>query len=524
MPITVSTTADISLSFSLFSASLKNMKNKITPIAFCLVASLVGCGDKSDPGSSTSTVTESPQSSFTQDFEKRASQGDAEAKYKLSDAYESGTYGYTVNKTKALSLLIEAAELGYHQAQYHLAWRYIAGNGVEQNKTRGLSLLEKAAERDYTAAMNLYEMYQYGRQVSQDGKKATYWLGRATLISTSQDAEAGNEVAQVSMGHFYKDGTNVPKDVAKAFQWYLRAAIQGNLQAQKIVALAYLNGEGAPEDVVLGYAWLNIAAAQQSGGTAKAIKARVPISSVERYEAEKLASTWVKGQALTRNGSIRTSNSAEKNSEPQKSTGTVFAVSLSGHGVTNNHVVSGCNELKLNNRSGAVKVLTTDPTNDLALVQLPGEFKDAAPISTTPSSLRQGDEVVVFGYPLNSVVSAEGNLTLGIISALTGLENNTNQFQMTAQVQPGSSGSPVMNRKGEIIGVVSMKLSDSKMVKATGSVAQNVNFATNGQTLKSFLEAHKVSYKTSTLAWFEQKPADLGTAARQWTYMLECSR
>lgn len=147
----------------------------------------------------------------------------------------------------------------------------------------------------------------------------------------------------------------------------------------------------------------------------------------------------------------------------------------------------------------------------------------AANIVSDPAKLRQGEDIVAFGFPLNSVLSSGGNLTPGVVSALTGLGNNTNQIQITAPIQPGSSGSPVLNKKGEVIGVVSMKLSDSKMAKATGQVAQNVNFAVSGQTLKAFLDAHKVTYSTGGGFFSRDKStADLADEARKWTLVVEC--
>jgi len=129
----------------------------------------------------------------------------------------------------------------------------------------------------------------------------------------------------------------------------------------------------------------------------------------------------------------------------------------------------------------------------------------------------------VFGYPLNSVLSSGGNLTLGTISALTGMGNNTNQIQITAPIQPGSSGSPVMDKKGNVMGVVSMKLSDSKMAKATGQIGQNVNFAVNGQTVKTFLDANKVPYKTGGGLFSREKSnADIAEEASKWTVLVEC--
>ncbi len=79
-----------------------------------------------------------------------------------------------------------------------------------------------------------------------------------------------------------------------------------------------------------------------------------------------------------------------------------------------------------------------------------------------------------------------------------------------------------MNKKGEVVGVVSMKLSDSKMAKATGSVGQTVNFAVNGQTLRTFLDTHKVDYRSGG-GFFsrDRSTADLADEARKWT-LVEC--
>ena len=146
---------------------------------------------------------------------------------------------------------------------------------------------------------------------------------------------------------------------------------------------------------------------------------------------------------------------------------------------------------RIQGRDGLAKLLTEDVANDLALIQLQSRVSDTASISAEPGKLRQGEDIVVFGYPLNSLLSSGGNLTPGVVSAVTGLGNNTNQIQITAQIQPGSSGSPLLNKKGEVVGVVSSKLSDTKMVKATGQVGQNVNFAVSGLTLKAFLDAQR---------------------------------
>src|SRR5207245_7164622 len=170
----------------------------------------------------------------------------------------------------------------------------------------------------------------------------------------------------------------------------------------------------------------------------------------------------------------------------KKGTGTAFIVSSEGHAVTNYHVVAKCKEVRVQGRSDLVQLVARDEVSDLALLKLPGETRAIATLSPKPGALRQGQDIVVFGFPLDSVLSSGGNLTPGVVSAITGLGNNSNQIQITAPIQPGSSGSPVLNKKGQVVGVVSMKLSDAAMAKNAGTLPQNVSCAVSGQTSHAF--------------------------------------
>ena len=80
----------------------------------------------------------------------------------------------------------------------------------------------------------------------------------------------------------------------------------------------------------------------------------------------------------------------------------------------------------------------------------------------------------------------------------------------------------MLNKKGEVVGVVSMKLSDAGMAAATGSIGQNVNFAVSGQTLKAFLDAHEVNYKNGAGYFSLEKP--LAKLATYSDYMAVVSR
>ena len=80
-----------------------------------------------------------------------------------------------------------------------------------------------------------------------------------------------------------------------------------------------------------------------------------------------------------------------------------------------------------------------------------------------------------------------------------------------------------MDKKGDIVGIVSMKLDDTKMAKVTGSIGQTVNFAINGQTVKTFLETNNVPYKTGGGFFsMEKNNADIAEEAKKWTVLVEC--
>lgn len=361
---------------------------------------------------------------------------------------------------------------------------------------------------------NLGVRYATGEGVPKDAAKAVELFKKA--------AAQGNVDAEFYLGVMYINGDGVPKAEAKAFEWYLKAAAQGYVAAQQNVGIMYGDGRGVSRDPIRAYTWLILAAAQTDASKALPYYyEESQLSPAQRAEGQRLAANWKKGDNL------QDSNNSESGSfygKPSKQgTGTAFAVSSEGYALTNHHVINGCAEIKVAGRDGLVRVITSDSVNDLALLQLPGKTYEIVNFNSDPGKLRQGEDIIVFGYPLNTVLSSGGNLTLGSISALTGLGNNTNQIQITAPIQPGSSGSPVMDRKGNVVGVVSMKLSDSVMAKATGQIGQNVNFAVNGQTVKTFLDANKVQYKTGGGFFSREKSnADIAEEARKSTMLVEC--
>ena len=173
------------------------------------------------------------------------------------------------------------------------------------------------------------------------------------------------------------------------------------------------------------------------------------------------------------------------------SNGTGFFVAADGFVVTNEHVVEGCDDPKvvwgLHEPVPAV-VLARDARNDLALLKVD---LAADRVAVLRAGVRVGEEIAAFGYPLQGMLSTGGNFTVGNVSALAGMQNDSRHVQITAPVQPGNSGGPVADRAGNVVGVVVSGLGTHNK-----GAAQNVNFAINIGVLTAFLDAHGVPYGT----------------------------
>ena len=137
--------------------------------------------------------------------------------------------------------------------------------------------------------------------------------------------------------------------------------------------------------------------------------------------------------------------------------------------------------------------------------------------------MTSGDQVVAIGYPLHGLLTSDLTVTTGIISSLAGLHNDTRFLQISGSVQPGNSGGPLHDGSGNIVGVVSAKLDALRVVKATGDIPQNINFAIKIGALRDFLDNSAVPYETAN-SGEEMKTADIASSARTYTMLISCTR
>jgi S1-C subfamily serine protease len=206
-------------------------------------------------------------------------------------------------------------------------------------------------------------------------------------------------------------------------------------------------------------------------------------------------------------------------------TGTGFVISANGHVVTNQHVVDGCVGDIHGNLSGeppiTLRVVSSDETNDLALLQAPiSSIKEVATIRD--KAIHPGDAVVAIGYPFHGLLTSDFTVTTGIVSSLSGVLNDTRFLQISAAVQPGNSGGPLLDSAGQVVGMVAAKLNALKFAKATGDMPENINFAIKTGALRDFLDNSVVSYQTSETR-AELKTADIARNARAYTLLISCT-
>lgn len=203
------------------------------------------------------------------------------------------------------------------------------------------------------------------------------------------------------------------------------------------------------------------------------------------------------------------------------SSGTGFFVSNTGQVVTNAHVVEGCSDARIRGRAiseTTARIVARDTTNDLALLSTDYRSEKFASVRLVA---RLGEPIAVFGFPLTQVLATSGNFTLGNITALAGVGDDTRFIQISAPVQPGNSGGPLLDEQGNVVGVVTAKLNALKTLMTSGDVPQNVNFAIRATGLVAFLQGNGINLDASGKA-AKMSPPDLAEEAASISVQVSC--
>jgi len=149
-----------------------------------------------------------------------------------------------------------------------------------------------------------------------------------------------------------------------------------------------------------------------------------------------------------------------------KSTGTGFAISSDGIIVTNYHVIENADEINIKGINNdfsikmKAKVIAVDEKNDLALIKINDPlFKSIQniPYKISNQTLEVSEPVNVLGYPLTATMGEEVKYTNGTISSKSGFKGDLTTYQISAPVQPGNSGGPVFDSKGDVVAIINAR-------------------------------------------------------------------
>jgi uncharacterized protein len=498
-------------------------------------------------------VPEDPKEAFRW-YRKAAEKGYDISEYNLGVMYQTGR-GVDKDPGEAARWYRKAADQGDADSEAALGYLYEQGLGVKTDIGQAVHWYRAAARQGSSRALNNLGV------LSEDGTGLPRSLVTAYVLYVMAADKASDpddrKLAQDNRSDLAKKLS--PSEIAKAKDILLKAAGDANLvlPAESAAADNGKNGDGAGSsggsggagDSTPGATNRSAGLTTQSNGSGSLVGSVKLALAALGYDPGSQDNTlsdsavaaikaFQKDHGLPPSGEIsgdllaallasryETGDGAKSGGETSKlqlfATGSGFYVSAAGHIVTNEHVVDGCKEMRL--AGGTVlQLLVFDKSNDLALLKAPRpgagfvRFRDG-------HGVRTGESILIAGFPLRDEISSELNVTTGNVSSLAGPDNDRSLIQITAPVQHGNSGGPVLDLSGNVVGVVQSKFDPSAQADSdnTIDVPQNVNFAVSANTLRSFLDAQNVEYDTAPSKQ-ALSAAEIAQRAHDFTVSLEC--
>ena len=419
---------------------------------------------------------------------------------------------------------------------YHTEWT--------KDLDEWLPHLKAAAREGHAEANHLLALcYLTGaRPLEKDHATAEKHLRKAV--------DAGYVPAMYTLGRLYQlrdhRGMPLPDSIGRAKLWFSLAAEEGYAPALLLLGEWAQRGDDLREQNALlaadcfrraGAAYLKYRDIYESEGREMALRCANKLRKLGDLPG---AQGIIDELQKTRSDANRsgTGSGKDTSTRPTGSAGTGF---LLGHGyvVTCCHVVEGHKGLHIVSK-GMPKtkaiIVAKDTANDIALlrlasdegraptptrldldsiladVKLPDETKDTPTISpsqrvnteiqgglllssTVPKT---GEGVFTVGYPHVDFLGSPAKYTEGSISATDGFMDDPRLLQVSVPVQAGNSGGPLLNGRGEVVGIITAKLAAAKVFEWTGDLPQNVNYAIKASYLKALMDSAGVPSEKQT--------------------------
>jgi len=158
--------------------------------------------------------------------------------------------------------------------------------------------------------------------------------------------------------------------------------------------------------------------------------------------------------------------------------GSGFIFHPDGYILTNHHVVADSTEQLVvlpNGDRVPARLMASDPKKDIALLKITGANFPTLPIGQS-RKISVMDTVLAMGFPMSSTIGYDVSAYDGKVNAIRQSES-VPLFQIDANINPGNSGGPLLNDRGEVIGIVVSKINAMQLAKTMGAIPERINFA-----------------------------------------------
>jgi TPR repeat protein len=312
-------------------------------------------------------------------------------------------------------------------------------------------------------------------------------------------AEAGNRMAKYFAGDLLLNSKNVRKDIPRGVA-FIKSAAAGNIYgAQHLLAQLYLQGLGVTQDINMAYFWANVAASLNAEDKDYAqfrdsLAAKLDVKELTKVQG--LCRTWLNKKPIQ-------DASEESSSGNAAGSGSGIIFTTDGLVLTNHHVAAAGTSYTVITSDGQeipATVVAQDADLDVAVLRLRTRY--ASPNHRTPPPLissakaRSGERVFTVGHPLAGLLSTEAKYNEGTISALSGMKDDQHLMQISVPIQPGNSGGPLANSRGEVVGLIVATINGGALLKQSNIMAQNINFAIKADPIRNFLKENSITIPT----------------------------
>lgn len=165
--------------------------------------------------------------------------------------------------------------------------------------------------------------------------------------------------------------------------------------------------------------------------------------------------------------------------ELNASAGTGFFISDDGYIITVDHLLGSSDYIEVlhygSNTKYEAKLIARDKQNDIAILKIDAQT-DFIPFANS-ADIKKGESITLLGYPLIQLLGEELKATFGYINSLSGRDNDTRVLQIDNPSQVGNSGSPLINPKGKVVGMLVSILNQEVSMLYNKALPQNVNYA-----------------------------------------------